>query len=92
MGLWQVSVQVDLRGVDMIPDDIRHLDRDDVSPFDALVAIDSAIQVARVAQSSLLGRLLYDAVRDDQEPLMAEAMSHLWSARQNVRDCAEEIG
>jgi hypothetical protein len=85
----RLLVPQELRGLVVIPDDIRHLDSDESSPFDALVAVDSAIAVARVAYTNLLARLLYDAVRDDQEGLFADAMSHLWAARECMKGCAD---
>lgn len=73
----------------MIPDEISHLEDNSRSPFDALIALDQTIAIARLAHITLLHRLTYDAVRDDSEQLFSDAMSYLWAARQAFRDMAE---
>lgn len=74
----------------MIDPDIAHLDSNERSPFDALVALDQAITIARIAHLGLLHRLTYDAIRDEQEAAFASVMDCLWSARELLREMAED--
>ncbi len=71
--------------------EISHLDLD-TSPFDAIMSLDGTLGVTRRALSSQLRRLTIDALRDDQEALLVDALMSLYAARQALVDCCEEDG
>lgn len=71
-------------------DPIAHLDDHSPTPFDAIIATDQCITIARAAYVVLLERLTYDAVRDDCEASYNDGMAHLWAAREAFAASVEE--
>lgn len=71
-------------------DPIAHLDSHASNPFDVIVSLDSTITVMRMAMAEALKDLTYDAVRDNSEQYLSDAMTYLWNAREALVAAVEE--
>jgi hypothetical protein len=70
-------------------DPLNHLEPREITPFEAIEAVDSALAITRLAMASQLGVLLAEAKQDDGEQYLTEALGFLWSARESLVACVE---